>query len=72
VERIRSARAAIDRSGEGVILVGRTEGLLNDPAAINPTIDKLVAVLGPGNIILLPTRTPEMPLRLSGSRRQHF
>jgi 2-methylisocitrate lyase-like PEP mutase family enzyme len=43
VERIRAARAAIDRSGEDVILVARTEGLLSDPAAINPAIDKLVA-----------------------------
>jgi 2-methylisocitrate lyase-like PEP mutase family enzyme len=43
VERIRAARAAIDQSGENVILVARTEGLLGDPAAINPCIDKLVA-----------------------------
>jgi 2-methylisocitrate lyase-like PEP mutase family enzyme len=43
VERIHAARAAIDRSGEDVILVARTEGLLSDPAAINPAIDKLVA-----------------------------
>jgi len=43
VERIRAAREAIDRSGEDVILVARTEGLLSDPAAIGPAIDKLVA-----------------------------
>ena len=43
VERIRAAREAIDRSGEDVILVARTEGLLSDPAAISPAIDKLVA-----------------------------
>jgi 2-methylisocitrate lyase-like PEP mutase family enzyme len=43
VERIRAARAAIDRSGENVILVARTEGLLSDPTAITPAIDKLVA-----------------------------
>src|SRR4051794_12446155 len=33
VERIRAAREAIDRSGEDVILVARTEGLLGDPTA---------------------------------------
>jgi 2-methylisocitrate lyase-like PEP mutase family enzyme len=43
VERIRAARAAIDRSGEDVILVARTEGMLADPAALTPAIDKLVA-----------------------------
>ena len=41
--RIRAARAAIDQSGEDVVLVARTEGLLSDPGAINPAIDKLVA-----------------------------
>jgi 2-methylisocitrate lyase-like PEP mutase family enzyme len=43
VERIRAARAAIDRSGHDVILVARTEGLLADPGALKPAIDKLVA-----------------------------
>jgi 2-methylisocitrate lyase-like PEP mutase family enzyme len=43
VERIRACRAAIDRSGEDVILVARTEGLLSDPEAVKPAIDKLVA-----------------------------
>ncbi len=37
------AREAIDRSGQDVVLVARTEGLLIDPNAINPAIDKLVA-----------------------------
>jgi 2-methylisocitrate lyase-like PEP mutase family enzyme len=43
VERIRAARAAIDRSGADVVLVARTEGLLLDPGALTPAIDKLVA-----------------------------
>ncbi len=43
VERIRAARAAIDRSGQDVILVARTEGLLIDPGAVTTAIDKLVA-----------------------------
>src|SRR3954469_17308524 len=48
VERIRAARAAIDQSGEDVILVARTEGLLSDPSAITPAIDKLVAFVEAG------------------------
>lgn len=43
VERVRAARAAIDRSGHDVILVARTEGLFSDPGAIATAIDKLVA-----------------------------
>jgi 2-methylisocitrate lyase-like PEP mutase family enzyme len=43
VERIKAARAAIDASGSGVILVARTEGLLADPAALTPAMEKLVA-----------------------------
>ncbi len=43
VERIRSAREAIDKSGQDVILVARTEGLLIDPEATTAAIDKLVA-----------------------------
>jgi 2-methylisocitrate lyase-like PEP mutase family enzyme len=43
VERVRAAREAIDRSGEDVVLVARTEGLLGDPGAVGPAIDRLVA-----------------------------
>ncbi|CAO3426353.1 isocitrate lyase/PEP mutase family protein [Azospirillum doebereinerae] len=43
VERIRAARDAIDRSGDNVVLVARTEGLLIDPEALAPSIDRLVA-----------------------------
>lgn len=43
VERIRAARAAIDQSGEDVILVARSEGMLADPEALTPAIEKLVA-----------------------------
>jgi 2-methylisocitrate lyase-like PEP mutase family enzyme len=43
VQRLRAARTAIDQSGEDVILVARTEGLLIDPSAVKPAIDKLVA-----------------------------
>lgn len=48
VERIAAARAAIDRSGEDVILVARTETLLVDPAAISAAIDKAVALAEAG------------------------
>jgi 2-methylisocitrate lyase-like PEP mutase family enzyme len=43
VERIKAARAAIDASGEDIVLVARTEGLLSDPTALRPAVDKLVA-----------------------------
>jgi 2-methylisocitrate lyase-like PEP mutase family enzyme len=43
VERIRAARAAIDRSGHDVILVARTERLLLDAKAVTTAIDSLVA-----------------------------
>ncbi len=43
IERLRAARAAIDKTGQDVILVARTEGLLIDPTALAPAIDKLVA-----------------------------
>jgi 2-methylisocitrate lyase-like PEP mutase family enzyme len=48
VERIQAARKAIDDSGEDVVLVGRTEGLLSDLSAINPAIEKLVALADAG------------------------
>jgi 2-methylisocitrate lyase-like PEP mutase family enzyme len=43
LDRVRAARTAIDRSGHDVILVARTEGLLSDPRAVTPAIDRLVA-----------------------------
>ncbi len=43
VERLRAARKAIDASGEDVLLVARTEGLLDDPSQVARAIDKLVA-----------------------------
>jgi 2-methylisocitrate lyase-like PEP mutase family enzyme len=48
VERIRAARAAIDQSGQDVILVARTEGLLGDAVALKPAIDRLVAFADAG------------------------
>ena len=43
VERIKAARAAIDQSGSGIVLVARTEGLLHDKTALTPAIDRLLA-----------------------------
>ena len=48
VERVRAARSAIDRTGEDVILVARTETLLVDPSPISSAIDKLVAFADAG------------------------
>ncbi|HWU54660.1 MAG TPA: isocitrate lyase/phosphoenolpyruvate mutase family protein [Rhizomicrobium sp.] len=43
VARVRAARAAINRSGQDVILVARTEGLLGDSFPVTTAIDRLVA-----------------------------
>jgi len=48
VERIRAARAVIERSGEDVVLVARTEILLSDPTRVSEAIDKLVAFADAG------------------------
>jgi 2-methylisocitrate lyase-like PEP mutase family enzyme len=42
-ERLRAARAAIDSSGEDVLLVGRTEGFLVGRTTLSDTIERLVA-----------------------------
>jgi 2-methylisocitrate lyase-like PEP mutase family enzyme len=46
-ERVRAARAAIDKTKEDVILVGRTEGLLIG-GSVSAAIDKLVALAEAG------------------------
>jgi 2-methylisocitrate lyase-like PEP mutase family enzyme len=43
VERMRAARQAIDRSGQNVVLVGRSEGFLIGRTELGATIDRLVA-----------------------------
>jgi 2-methylisocitrate lyase-like PEP mutase family enzyme len=43
VERIRAAREAIDRTGEDVLLVGRSEGFLIGMTDLDATIRRLVA-----------------------------
>ncbi len=48
VERIRAARVAIDASGQDVILVARTEGLLGEAGAQTTAMDKLVAFADAG------------------------
>ncbi|MEP6861043.1 MAG: isocitrate lyase/phosphoenolpyruvate mutase family protein [Deltaproteobacteria bacterium] len=52
VERIRAAKAAIAATGQDVLLVARTEGLLRDPKAVKPAIDKLVAFAEAGADVL--------------------
>lgn len=46
-ERIRAARTAISSTGEDVVLVGRTEGLLME-GSVSAAIDKLVALADAG------------------------
>jgi len=52
VERIVAAVKAIRSSGTDVLLVARTEGLLHDPKAIGPALDKLVAFAEAGADVL--------------------
>jgi 2-methylisocitrate lyase-like PEP mutase family enzyme len=52
VERIAAARKAIDKSGSGVLLVARTEGLLIDRKALVPALDKLAAFAEAGADVL--------------------
>jgi 2-methylisocitrate lyase-like PEP mutase family enzyme len=42
-ERIQAAREAIDRSGEDVLLIGRTEGFLVSRTKLSETIERLIA-----------------------------
>ena len=42
-ERIRAARAALDEVDENIVLVGRCEILLTDPAAIDVAVTRLIA-----------------------------
>lgn len=43
VERIKAARAAIDESGTGALLVARTEAYLNDIKDVNVAIERMAA-----------------------------
>jgi 2-methylisocitrate lyase-like PEP mutase family enzyme len=43
VDRIKAAREAIDRSGQGLLLVGRSEGFLLGNTDLNATVERLVA-----------------------------
>lgn len=48
IERMAAARRAIDRSGQNVLLVGRTEGWLVGATSLEQIIGRLVAYAGAG------------------------
>lgn len=48
VERLKAARAAIDASGQDVMLVGRTEGYLRGCRDLEPTLERLKAYADAG------------------------
>lgn len=52
IERIRAAREAINKSGEDVLLIGRTEGLLIGKTNLDETIERLVAYSNAGADVL--------------------
>ncbi|MGE0582932.1 MAG: isocitrate lyase/phosphoenolpyruvate mutase family protein [Steroidobacteraceae bacterium] len=47
-DRIRASREAIDRSGENVLLIGRSEGLLLGNTTIDTTVERLIAYAAAG------------------------
>jgi 2-methylisocitrate lyase-like PEP mutase family enzyme len=47
-DRIRAAHEAIDRTGEDVLLVGRSEGFLIEQTSVDATIKRLVAYAAAG------------------------
>lgn len=52
VERIRAAREAIDRTGQDVLLVGRTENYVIGRRNVDETIERLVAYSAAGADVL--------------------
>ena len=54
VERIQAARAAIDRTGHDVLLVGRSEGYRVGRTNVDDTIARLVAYSAAGADVLYP------------------
>ncbi len=52
VARMQAARNAIDTSGQDVLLVGRTEGLLIGTSSLDQAIERLVAYSGAGADVL--------------------
>lgn len=54
VARLKAARAAIDASGQEVMLVGRTEGYLRGVKSLAPTLERLKAYAEAGADCLYP------------------
>ncbi len=54
VERIQAARAAIDATGQDVLLVGRSEGYRVGRKKVDDTIERLVAYSAAGADVLYP------------------
>jgi 2-methylisocitrate lyase-like PEP mutase family enzyme len=60
VERIRAAREAIERTGEDVLLVGRSEGYLIGQTGVDATIKRLTAYSAAGADCLYAPGVKEM------------
>jgi len=60
VDRIRAARQAIDESGTGVVLTGRSEGFVAGRPDIDETIRRLVAYAGAGADCLYAPRIEQL------------
>lgn len=61
IERIKAARKAIDQSGQNVLLVGRTEGLLIGKSNLKEAIERLAAYADAGADCLFAPGAKELP-----------
>jgi 2-methylisocitrate lyase-like PEP mutase family enzyme len=61
IERVKAARKAIDSSGQNVLLVGRTEGLLIGRSNVQEATDRLVAYAEAGANCLYAPGVTDLP-----------
>jgi 2-methylisocitrate lyase-like PEP mutase family enzyme len=61
IERIKAARRAIDQSGQNVLLVGRTEGLLIGKSDVKQATDRLTAYAEAGADCLYAPGVRDLP-----------
>lgn len=61
IERMQAAREAIDKTGQDVLLIGRTESFLIGRTNVDEAIDRLLAYAAAGADVLYPPRVLDLP-----------
>ena len=61
IERMQAAREAIDKTGQDVLLIGRTETFLIGRTNVDEAIDRLLAYAAAGADVLYPPRVLDLP-----------